>query len=169
MSENSVNLPEGTFLRVKQLEKTLTQHENHPRKLKDRVEIIGEGDDRRLDLLEERVEVLDAQNIELRSRLNLVVDTVNNIKRAWNEQVDEGQPQGEVKEIDDDDRQAPKDKEPPQLTLQQVYAMYRNKPMDEEGWEEMFKAIEAAERYEASLPTGTRGLTQDEWNDLLQI
>ena len=32
----------------------------------------------------------------------------------------------------------------------------------------MTKAIEAAEKYEANLPIRTNGLTQEEWNNLLQ-
>ena len=98
----------------------------------------------------------------------------------WNEQVDEGidnEPPDEVKAVDDDDDEpAMEDSEPPQLTLRQVYDMYQSQPPDEEGWEEMTKAIEAAEEYEAKLqkqqqelPTKVNGLTQDEWNDLLRI
>ena len=62
-----------------------------------------------------------------------------------------------------------------QRTLRQVYDMYQSQPPDEEGWEEMTKAIEAAEEYEDSLqkqqefPTRVNGLTQDQWNDLLNI
>ena len=121
------------------------------------------------ELFEERFATLKTENAELRIHLNLVVDAVNNIMRIWNEQVDEGEPQDEVKVIDDDVEPTMEDNEPPQLTLQQVYNMYQSQPRDEEGWEEMTKAIEAAEQYEASLPIRTNGLTQDEWNDLLQI
>ena len=45
--------------------------------------------------------------------------------------------------------------------------MYQSQPPDEEGWEEMTKAIEAAEEYEVSLQkqqelsTTVNGLTQD--------
>ena len=90
---------------------------------------------------------------------------MNNITRIWNEQVHEGEQQVEV--IDDDDEQPAED--PPQLTLQQVYNMYQSQPRDEEGWEEMTNATETAEKYEASLPIRTNGLTQEEWNDLLKI
>ena len=75
----------------------------------------------------------------------------------------------------DDDEPVMEDNEPPQLTLHQVYDMYQSQPRDEEGWEEMTKAIETAEEYEAmlqkqqELPTRVNGLTQDEWNDLLRI
>ena len=100
------------------------------------------------ELIAERVATLKTENAELRHHLNLVVDAVNNITRIWNEQAAE---------------------DPPQLTLQQVYNMYQSQPQTEEGWEEMTNAIETAEKYEASLPIRTNGLTQEEWNDLLQI
>ena len=77
---------------------------------------------------------------------------------------------------DDDDEPVAEDNEPTQLTLQQVFNMYQSQPPDEEGRQEMTKAIEAAEQYEASLQkqqqelsTRVNGLTQDEWNDLLRI
>ena len=97
--------------------------------------------------------------------------------RVWNEQVDQAidnEPPDEVKVVDDDEP-AMEDNEPPQLTLRQVYDMYQSQPPDEEGWQEMTKAIEAAEEYEdrlqkqQELPTRVNGLTQDEWNDLLRI
>ena len=98
------------------------------------------------ELIAERVATLKTENAELRVHLNLVVDAVNNITRIWNEQVHEGEQQTEVI-----DEQAMEDNEPPQLTLQQVYNMYQSQPRDEEGWEEMTKAIKAAEKYEANL------------------
>ena len=118
------------------------------------------------ELIAERVATLKTENAELRHHLNLVVDVVNNITRIWNEQVHEGEQQ-QVEAIDDDDKQPAED--PPQLTLQQVYNMYQSQPRDEEGWEEMTNAIETAEKYEASLPIRTNGLTQEEWNNLLKI
>ena len=118
-----------------------------------------------IELIAERVATLKTENTELRVHLNLLVDAVNNLTTIWNEQVHEGEQQAEV--VDDDDEQSTED--PPQLTLQQVYNMYQSQPRDEEGWEEMTNAIEAAEKYEASLPIRTNGLTQEEWNNLLQI
>ena len=117
------------------------------------------------ELVAERVATLKTENAELRIHLNSLVDAVNNLTRIWNEQVHEGEQQTEV--VDDDDEQLTED--PPQLTQQQVYNMYQSQPRDEEGWEEMTNAIEAAEKYEASLPIRTNGLTQEEWNDLLNI
>ena len=93
--------------------------------------------------LEESIEVLKVQNIELRDHLNLVVNMVNNITSVLNnEQVDEG--------VDEVDSTQPDD-EPTQLTVQQVFAMYQSQPPDEEGWDEMTAAMNAAEEYEASL------------------
>ena len=80
---------------VEKLEKRVTELEGHLGKLEDRVEIIDEGDDKRLDLLEERVAVLKVENIELRNHLNLTIDMLNNVTRVLNslftnkEQIDE--------------------------------------------------------------------------------
>ena len=78
---------------VEKLEKRASKLEDHLRKLEDRMEIIDEGDDKRLDLLEERVVVLNAQNNELMKHLNLTIDMLNNVTRFLNssnkEQVDE--------------------------------------------------------------------------------
>ena len=78
---------------VEKLEKRASKLEDHLKKLEDRVEIIDEGDDKRLDLLEERVVVLNAQNNELMKHLNLTIDMLNNVTRFLNssnkEQVDE--------------------------------------------------------------------------------
>ena len=104
------------------------------------------------ELIAERVATLKTENAELRVHLNLVVDAVNNITRIWNEQVHEGEPEA----VGDDDEQAMGDNQPPQLTLQQVYNMYQSQPRDEEGWEEMTKAIKAAAKYETSLSNGTK-------------
>ena len=187
MAEDSVTLQEETALRVKQLEVKLAHFEADT-SMTDccLIEINEELEEGRVsveklekrvtaleidlpELFEERFATLKTENAELRIHLNLVVDALNNITRMWNEQVDEGEPQDEVKVVDDDVEPTMEDNEPPQLTLQQVYNMYQSQPRDEEGLEEMTKAIEAAEQYEASLPIRTNGLTQDEWNDLLQI
>ena len=78
---------------VEKLEKRACILEDHLRKLEDRVEIIDVGDDKRLDLLEEKVAVFHTQNIELRNHLNLTIDMLNNVTRFLNssnkEQVDE--------------------------------------------------------------------------------
>ena len=90
---------------------------------------------------------------------------VNNITRVLNKTLNNNEPADEAMAIDNtqadneptdeaivvDDEPAMEDNEPMQLTLCQVYDMYQSQPPDEEGWEEMTKAIEAAEEYEASL------------------
>ena len=191
MAEISATLSEETLLRVKQLEVKFADFEANTRMtdccLTEVDEELEEGRvsveklEKRVtvleidlpELFEERFATLKTENAELRIHLNLVVDAVNNITRVWNEQVDEGidnELPDEVKLVDDDDDEPTmEDNGPPQLTLRQVYDMYQSQPQDEEGWEEMTKAIEAAEQYEASLPTRVNGLTLDEWNDLLQI
>ena len=198
MAETSVTLAEETALRVRQLEVKFDDFETENKmsdsyfneldeeleegrvsleKLEKRVTVL-ETD--LPELFEERLATLVTENAELRIYLNLVVDAVNNITRAWNEQVDQAidnEPPDEVKVVDDGDDDEPtmEDNEPSQLTLQQVYDMYQSQPPDEEGWQEMTKAIEAAEEYEGrlqkqqELPTRVNGLTQDEWNDLLRI
>ena len=101
------------------------------------------------ELIAERVATLKTENAELRHHLNLVVDAVNNITRIWNEQVHEGEQQQQQTEVIDE--QPMEDNEPPQLTLHQVYNMYQSQPQTDEEWEEMTKAIKAAEKYEANL------------------
>ena len=115
------------------------------------------------ELISEKVATLKTENAELRIHLNLLVDAVNNLTTIWNEQVHEGEQQ-QTEVVDEQSTE-----DTPQLTLQQVYNMYQSQPPDEEGWEEMTNEIEAAEKYEASLPIRTNGLTQEEWNDLLKI
>ena len=195
MAETPVTLAEETALRVKQLEVKFAHFEADTsmtdcclteldeeleegrvslEKLEKRVTVL-ETD--LPELFEERLATLVTENAELRIHLNLVVDAVNNITRPWSEQVEQAidnEPPGEVKVVDDDEP-IMEDNEPPQLTLQQVYDMYQSQPPDEEGWQEMTKAIEAAEEHEGRLqkqqefPTRVNGLTQDEWNDLLRI
>ena len=197
MAEESVILQEETALRVKQLEVKFDAFETE-NKMSDCYfnELDEELEEGRVnleklekrvteletdlpELIEERVATLKTENAELRIHLNLVVDAVNNITRVWNEACSnnepvDNEPPDEVKAVDDDEP-AMADNEPPQLTLRQVYDMYQSQPLDEGGWEEMTKAIEAAEEYEdrlqkqQELPTRVNGLTQDEWNDLLHI
>ena len=125
---------------------------------------------------EEKFRVLNVQNEELRSHLNMTIDAVNNISRILNSLIEQKKISlVEVNEVttSEDDNEALEEDE--QLTLSQVYAMYQSQPQDEEGWQEMTNAIEAAEEYEAGLQkqqelsTTVNGLTQDEWNDLLRI
>ena len=110
------------------------------------------------ELIAEKVATLKTENAELRHNLNLVIDAVNNITKIWNEALDEQSTED-----------TPQQSQQQQLTLEEVYNKYQSQPRDEEGWEEMTNEIEAAEKYEASLPIRTNGLTQEEWNDLLKI
>ena len=110
------------------------------------------------ELIAEKVATLRTQSAELGHRLNLVIDAVNNITKIWNEALDEQSTED-----------TPQQSQQQQLTLEEVYNKYQSQPRDEEGWEEMTNEIEAAEKYEASLPIRTNGLTQEEWNDLLKI
>ena len=123
---------------------------------------------------EEKFRVLNVQNEELRSHLNMTIDAVNNISHILNTLIEQKKISlVEVTTTEDDDE--PEENEPMQRTLRQVCDMYQSQPMDEEGWEEMTKAIEPAEEYEASLrkqqelSTTVNRLTQDEWNDLLRV
>ena len=111
------------------------------------------------ELIAERVATLKTENAELRYNLNLVIDTVNNITRIWNEA------------IGDDDEQSTEDSEilrcddePRQLTLEEVYSKYQSQPQTEEEWEEMNNAIKAAAAYENSLSNGTKiRLAKTDW------
>ena len=155
---------------LENLEKRVTKLEDHLRKLEDRVEIIDEGDDKRLDQLEERVAVLNTQNIELRNHLNLTIDMLNNVTRFLNssftnkEQADEATQVHEVTTSHEDMMD-----EDTQPTVQQVFAMYQSQPPDEEGWDEMAAAMEAAEEREDRKKLTVNGLTSDEWKDLLRL
>ena len=147
---------------LEKLEKRVTKLEGHLGKLEDRVEIIDQGDDKRLDLLEERVAVFNDQNIELRDHLNLMIDTLNSIVKVLNSQGSTDEvvtPQEENKEQGMDEDTQP--------SLSQVYAMYQSQPPDEEGWDEMTAAMEAAEEREARKKVNS--LTKDEWQDLLRL
>ena len=147
---------------LEKLEKRVTKLEGHLGKLEDRVEIIDQGDDKRLDLLEERVAVLNDQNIELRDHLNLMIDTLNSVVKVLNSQGSTDEvvtPQEENQEQGMDEDTQP--------SLSQVYAMYQSQPPDEEGWDEMTAAMEAAEEREARKKVN--GLTKDEWQDLLRL
>ena len=111
------------------------------------------------ELIAERVATLKTENAELRHHLNLVVDTVNNITRIWNEQVHEGEPEAVGEQSTEDNEVLTLlqgDDQPQQLTLEEVYNMYQSQPQTEEEWEEMNKAIKAAIKYEGSLHNGTK-------------
>ena len=155
---------------VEKLEKRVSKFKDHLRKLEDRVEIIDEGDDKRLDLLEERVAVLNTQNIELRNHLSLTNDMLNNVTRFLNhlftnkEQADEAIQVHEVTTSHED--MMNEDTQPP---VQQVFAMYQSQPLDEEGWDEMTAAMEAAEEREVRKKLTVNRHTSDKWKGLLRL
>ena len=184
MAEAVVTLAEETALRVKQLEVKIDDFETDTKmtdcclseldadleegrgnleKLKKRVTQLEADLASENELFEERVATLKNQNEELRIHINLVVDMVNNITRVLNKTFNNNEPANEAMTVDGEP--ATEDKESTQLTLQQVYDMYQSQPPDEEDWQEMTKAIEAAEEYEISLqkqqelPTRANGLT----------
>ena len=148
-----------------QLDGNQEENRSNLEKLEKRVTQLEADLESESELFEERVGTLKTQNTELRIHLNLVVDMVNSITRVLNktfnneptdEVIDNTQADNEPTDEaivvdDDDDDDEPEDNEPTQLTLRQVYDMYQSQPLDEEGWQEMTKAIEAAEEYEASL------------------
>ena len=123
-----------------------------------------------VDLLGERVADLKIQNIELRNHLNLTIDMLNNVTRFLNdlvtnkEQADEATQVHEVTTSHEDMMD-----EDTQPTVQQVFAMYQSQPPDEEGWNEMTAAMEAAEEREAHKKLTVNGLTSNEWKDLLRL
>ena len=126
---------------------------------------------KRTSQLEESIEVLKVQNVELRNHVNLLVDTVNNITRLLNsniEQADEG-----VDQVDGiQSNEEPEENEPSQLTVEQANSMKTpffhdmdlSQPKDEEGGQEMEHEVSLKEQQER-----VNGLTQDEWKDLLRI
>ena len=195
MTEDGITIAEETALRVKQLEVKVENLETDIKmtdcwfnelnadqeeesdkieKLEKRVTQLETDLESESELFEEKVTVLKTQNAELRNHLNLVVDMVNNITSVLNKTfcTDEAIVNTQV---DNEPADEVEDNEPTQLTVQQVFAMYQSQPPDEEGWDEMTAAMNAAEEYEASLQkqqevsTRVNGLTQDEWNDLLCI
>ena len=129
---------------------------------------LDEGD-RKIDLMEERISVLKIQNIELRNHFNLMIDTLNSVVKVLNSQGSTDEVATPQEENQDGEVLYPKQSmdEDTQPSLSQVYAMYQSQPPDEEGWDEMTSAIEAAEEREARKKVN--GLTKDEWQDLLRL
>ena len=159
--ENSGNL--------KKLEKRVVELEVRMYKVEADVESAVDQDaldegDRKIDVMDERISVLKIQNIELREHLNLAIDTINNIVKILNGQGRTDEVATPLEDIKDEDMN-----EDSQPSLSQVYAMYQSQPPDEEGWDEMTSAIEAAEEREARKKLTVNGLTADEWQDLLRL
>ena len=133
LEEGRVNV-EKLEKRVRELEKKerAADLENHLRKLKDKVQSIGEGDDKRMDLLEEKTAALDAQNAELRDYLNATIDTLNDVVKIINDQIIAREPTEDPNNPDSMDLTHP--------------------PVDRHHYLEEVNE-----------------LTQEEWNDLVQI
>ena len=108
------------------------------------------------ELFEERVAILNLQNVELRKHVNLLVDTINNITRVLNSNIEQAG-------VDEVDSTQPND-EPTQPTVEQAnsmktpffHDMHLSQPKDEEDWSEMSNAIKAAEEYEVLFKRTTR-------------
>ena len=112
--ELEIDLPQLITERVAGLE-------DHLRKLKDKVQTIGEGDDKRLDLLKEKTAVLDAQNVELRDHLNATVDTLNAVVKIINDQIIAREPAEDPDNPDSEDLTHPVDRH---HYLEEVYTDY---------------------------------------------
>ena len=134
--EDKVELLDSFFT---QLDGNQEENRCNLEKLEKRVSEI-EVELEKTELLEERVSVLNIQNIELRNHLNLMIDTLNNVVKILNSQVEE--PAAATPHDENPDGEL--------LYPEQVYTMYQSQPPDEEGWDEMTAAIKAAEEYEAS-------------------
>ena len=112
-------------------------------KLKKRVAEI-EVELEKTELLEERVSVLNIQNIELRNHLNLMIDTVNNVVKMLNSQVINEEPTDEAATPHEEnsdgysitERIKQDMDEDTQHALKKVYAMYEvtipHEDMDED-------------------------------------
>ena len=78
------------------------------------------------ELIAEKVATLKTENAELRHNLNLVIDTVNNLTKIWNEAT------GDEQSMKDNEVLTLQSDEPHQLTLEEVYNMYQSQPQTEE-------------------------------------
>ena len=137
-------------LRVSSLEDLVLRHGNYfaeieveneegredVEKLKERVSELEEN----FSEYEEKFRVLTVQNVELRNHLNMAIDVVNKVVNTLNQNSEELTTCIDVQQ-DDEEKDEP-------LTLTQVYDMYQSQPRDEETWQMMTDAINAAEEYE---------------------
>ena len=107
-------------------------------KLEESVELPDgnqEKNEVRLGLLEERVAELKVQNIELKDRINLVINGHNRVIQFLNNRFPALSPVDTA----------------PQPTVQQVHDMYLTQPSTEEDWQDMTEAFEAAREYGAAM------------------
>ena len=159
------------FKRVSKLEENFSCLENRVGELEDqqgeRIKQL-ENIDREY---EEKFRVLTLQNNELRDHLNMTIDAVNNITKYLNNVLEQQQQQQQQQQQRDDEVTCEKEEEDEPLTLSQVYDLYQSQPRDEEAWQEMTNAINAAQEYEKQKQQDTiiNGLSKDEWKDFLGI
>ena len=126
---------------------------------------------KRVSKLEENFSCLENRVGELRDHLNMTIDTVNNITTYLNNVLEQQQQQQQQQQQRDDEVTCEKEEEDEPLTLSQVYDLYQSQPRDEEAWQEMTNAINAAQEYEKQKQQDTiiNGLSKDEWKDFLGI
>ena len=136
------------FKRIDKLEKNISCLEKRVGELEDqqeeRINQLEHADSE----YEEKFRVLTVQNQELRDHLNMTIDVVNQVVNTLNQNSEkqatyDGQQGDEVTTTATEEKE---DDEP--LTLTQVYNMYQSQPRDEETWQMMTDAINAAEEYE---------------------
>ena len=149
-------------LRVSELEDNVLRHGNYfaeieaeneegrkdVEKLKERVSRLEEN----FSEYEEKFRVLTVQNIELRNHLNMTIDVVNKVVNTLNQNSEELTTCMDVQQDDDDDDKETTEEKDEPLTLTQVYDMFQSQPRDEETWQMMTDAINAAEEYEHEQP-----------------
>ena len=159
------------FKRIGKLEKNFSCLEKRVGELEDQQE-------ERINQLEhtdseyvEKFRVLTVQNQELRDHLNMTIDVVNQVVNTLN-QNSEKQATYDGQQGDEVTTTATEEEDDEPLTLTQVYNKYQSQPRDEETWQMMTDAINAAEEYEMKHSKQTDkiiGLSKDEWTDLLKM
>ena len=136
--EDRVELLDSFFT---QLDGNQEENRCNLEKLEKRVSEI-EVELEKTELLEERVSVLNIQNIELRNHLNLMIDTLNNVVKILNSQVEEPTDEATTPHEENPDGYSITERikqdmdEDTQHTLKKVYAMHEvtipHEDMDED-------------------------------------
>ena len=150
------------FKRIDKLEKNFNSLEKRVGELEDqqeeeRINQLEDADSE----YEEKFRVLTVQNQELRDHLNMTIDVVNKVVNTLNQNSEkqatyDGQQGDEVTTTATEEKEEEEEEEDDEpLTLTQVYNMYQSQPRDEETWQMMTDAINAAEEYEMKHSTQT--------------
>ena len=148
------------FKRIDKLEKNFNCLEKRVGELEDqqeeRINQLEDADSE----YEEKFRVLTVQNQELRDHLNMTIDVVNKVVNTLNQNSEkqatyDGQQGDEVKTTATEEKEEEEEEDDEPLTLTQVYNMYQSQPRDEETWQMMTDAINAAEEYEMKHSTQT--------------